>query len=317
MALSPQPDVSCIIISLNSRHYLADCIRSIEESVWRGYTHEIIVVDNGSTDGTLEQLAREFPHVRVVANTSNLGYCKAGNQGAEVSAGRYYLLLNDDILIVDDALPKIIEFMDANPKAGMIGSRLLNIDGTDQFSSGRSFTTPMNALFSRKSMFTRLFPNAVWARNYLMSDRITGTEPYEVDWLSAAAMMARPEAFRESGELVEDYYYFHEQIICKRMLACGWKIYLHPQSKILHYEGAGSGARTARVRRAHVKKFHIAAYKWYCMHLEISRWNPVRLLIGALLGGRATLLMIHETVRTDPRANEAQAGRPEGGIPLG
>src|ERR1019366_3767723 len=105
--------------------------------------------------------------------------------------------------------------------------------------SGRSFTSPMNAFFSRKSPLTAWFPNAPWAKNYLLSERIKGREPYEVDWLSAAAMMVRREAFYASGALVEDFYYFHEQIICSRMQKAGYKHYLLPQSKIIHYEGMG------------------------------------------------------------------------------
>lgn len=312
----PSVDVSAIIISLNSRHFLVDCIASLREAEWRGKTYEIIVVDNGSTDGTVAMLERDYPETQVVANRRNLGYCKAGNQGAESARGRYFLFLNDDILIVEDGLPKLVEFMDAHPTAGMVGSRLLNFDGTDQFSSGRAFTSPMNALFSRKSPLTKLFPNAIWAKKYLLSEKITGTVPYPVDWVSAAAMMVRRDAFALSGKLVEDYYYFHEQIICKRMQQAGYQNYLHPASKIIHYEGMGSGHRTRRVRRAHVRRFHSAAYKWFCHHHGIGTWNPLRFGVAGLLAGRAAALMMWETVNPERAQPKPVIGRPEGGIPL-
>ena len=313
----PQPDISLIIISLNSRHFLADCLVSIKNSIWRDKTYEIIVVDNGSTDGTLELLA-EHPDVRVVANKNNVGFCPAGNQGAKIAVGRYLMFLNDDILIIDDAFPLLVEFLDANPQAGMVGSRLFNIDGTDQFSSGRTFPSPMNALFGRKSVLTRLFPNAAPARRYLLSQRVSDNLPYEVDWLSAAAMAVRVDAFNQVGGLVEDFYYFHELIICDRIKRNGYSVYLDPRSKILHYEGAGSGVRTPRVRRAHVKKFHIAAYHWFCVHHRISSLNPVRLLIGSVLAGRAAVLMVVETFKPQSANDKAQiqVGRPEGGIPI-
>jgi hypothetical protein len=309
-------DVSAIIISLNSRHFLVDCIASLEGADWRGKTFEIIVVDNGSTDGTVEMLRRDHPEVRVVANERNLGYCKAGNQGAAVALGRYFLFLNDDILIVEDALPKLVEFLDSNPQAGMAGSRLLNLDGSDQFSSGRSFTRPMNALFSRKSPLTRWFPTAPWARNYLLSNRITGAEPYEVDWLSAAAFMVRPSAFEAAGKLVEDFYYFHEQIFCSRVQRVGYKNYLHPQSKIVHYEGMGSGHRSRRIRRLHVQRFHIAAFKWYCLHSGFGRFHPMRLMIAGLLTARAAMLICWEMIRLEQPQPKPASGRPEGGVPL-
>ncbi|MBM3738427.1 MAG: glycosyltransferase family 2 protein [Acidobacteria bacterium] len=310
-------DVSAIIISLNSKRYLGDCIRSLKSAVWRKVTYEIIVVDNGSTDGTLEELAAH-PDVRVIANRSNLGYCKAGNQGAEIARGRYFLHLNDDILILEDALPKLVEWMDRNPKAAMIGSRLLNLDRTDQFSSGRSFTTPWAAIFGRKSVLTRLFPNSKWARDYLLSHKIDSAEPYEVDWLSAAAMMTRREPYWEVGGLAEDFYYFHEQVICAKLQEAGWNNYLHPQSKIVHYEGAGSGVRTRKVRMRHIRSFHEAAHKWYCLHHNLGPANPLRWASAALLGLRAGSLMLLEAVRqeSDRTKQEMEMGRPEGGVAI-
>lgn len=314
--MSFQVDVSLIIISLNSRHFLVDCLRSIKSSEWRDVTYEVIVVDNGSTDGTVQMLPQEFPEVRLIANPRNFGYCKAGNQGAAIARGRYFMHLNDDILIVDDAFPKLVEWMDQNPLAGMIGSRLLNADGTDQFSSGRAFTTPMAALFGRKSVLTRLFPNAPWARNYLLSDRVNDPDPYEVDWLSAAAMMSRREAYFEVGGLAEDFYYFHEQVIAKRMIEKNWKSYLHPQSKIIHYEGVGSGVRTKRVRRRHIEAFHRAAHRWFAFHHNLSPLHPLQVLSGVLLAGRAGFLMAAETLKPDPLAKESDRGRPEGGVAI-
>lgn len=299
-------------------HYLKGCLASIESAEWRSVTYEIIVVDNGSTDGSIEFLQQNHPRAVLIANPSNAGFCKAGNQGAGAAAGRYLIFLNDDILILEDALAKLVEFMDAHPRAGMVGSRLLNIDGTDQFSSGRTFPSPMNALFGRKSVLTRLFPKAKWARSYLLSDLVTSHQPYEVDWLSAAAMLIRADVCRVIGGLAEDFYYFHEMIICDRCQRAGYGVYLHPRSLIKHYEGAGSGVRTRKVRRKHIEKFHLAAYRWYCLHHRIGQWNPLRVLIAGVLASRAAVLIAADAIRppvTDTLP-QAQAGRPEGGVAL-
>jgi N-acetylglucosaminyl-diphospho-decaprenol L-rhamnosyltransferase len=314
--MPPVPDVAAIIISLNSRRYLRDCLDTLIRAPWRRVSREIIVTDNGSTDGTLELLAESYPEVRVLANGVNVGFCKAANLAARQTAARYVLFLNDDILIQDDAVARLVEWMDAHPEAGMIGSRLLNPDGSDQFSSGRSFPTPSNALFGRKSVLTRLFPNARWARRYLLSDRVDAAEPYQVDWISAAAMLVRREAFEDAGGLAEDFYYFHEMIVCSRCRKAGYTIWLHPQSKIVHYEGKGSGVRTRRVRRKHIERFHVAAFRWYCLHHGLGPLHPLRYVAAAVLAARATALVLADALKPGPSPNPMDdQGRPEGGVP--
>jgi GT2 family glycosyltransferase len=311
-------DVSLIIISLNSRGYVRDCIASARMSIWRRVSWEIIVVDNGSTDGTPAMLTNEFPEVRVVANPSNVGYCKAGNQGAAIARGRYLLFLNDDTVMLDDAVTRLIEWLDQHPGAGMSGSRLLNTDGTDQFSSGRRFTSPMATIFGRKSVLTRLFPRAPWARRYLMSDELQGYAPYEVDWLSAAAMVVRRAVFDEVGGLAEDFYYFHEQVFSARVKGAGYTVHLDPTSRIIHHEGVGSGVRTRRVRRQHIRAFHAAALRWFCLHHRLGAWHPIRFGAAAALATRATLLIALDALKGEKPAATAQlhAGRPEGGLSL-
>jgi N-acetylglucosaminyl-diphospho-decaprenol L-rhamnosyltransferase len=311
------PDVSAIVISLNSRRFLKDCLDTIERSVWREVAFEILVADNGSTDGSLELLREGYPHVRVLDIGRNIGFCPAGNLAARAAAGRYLLFLNDDILVRDDAIARMVEFMDAHPLAGVIGSRLLNLDGTDQYSSGRTFPTPMNALFGRKSVLTRLFPRAPWARRYLLSGRVDEAAPYTVDWVSAAAMMVRREAFETAGGLAEDFYYFHEMIVCDRCQKAGYTVWLDPQSKIVHYEGAGSGVRTRRVRRKHIERFHVAAWRWYCLHHGLGPWNPLRYVAAGVLLARAAALVAADGLRPARAARrESGSGEPEGGVAL-
>jgi N-acetylglucosaminyl-diphospho-decaprenol L-rhamnosyltransferase len=308
----PGVDVSAIVISLNSERFLRDCLDTLQQGPWRQVSYEILVADNGSTDGTLPMLRQCYPQVRLLEIGRNIGFCAAANLAARQATGRYLLFLNDDILVRDDAVARLVEWMDAHPGAGIIGSRLLNVDGSDQYSSGRTFPSPMNALFGRKSVLTRRFPNAPWARRYLLSDQVNADEPYRVDWISAAAMMVSREAFEKAGGLAEDFYYFHEMVFARRCQRAGYSVWLHPHSKIVHYEGAGSGVRTRRVRRKHIEHFHRAAYRWYCLHHELGRWNPLRCLAGAVLAARACLLIASDSLKPGPREED----RPEGGTAL-
>jgi GT2 family glycosyltransferase len=161
-----------------------------------------------------------------------------------------------------------------------------------------------------------VFPNAPWARRYLLSDRVDDAEPYQVDWISAAAMMVRREAFEKSGGLAEDFYYFHEMVVCSRCLKAGYTIWLHPQSKIVHYEGMGSGVRTRRVRRKHIERFHIAAFRWYCLHHGLGVFHPLRYMAAAVLTARAAALILADSFKPGPAPDRGEENRPEGGVPV-
>ena len=137
-----------------------------------------------------------------------------------------------------------------------------------------------------------------------------------MDWLSAAAMAVRRDVFENVGGLAEDYYYFHEQVFCARVLRAGGRIYLHPLSRIVHYEGAGSGHRTRRVRRRHITAFHRAALRWFCFHHDLGPFHPLRAVAAVALWTRAGLLVAIDAVKPERRAatTPLEAGRPEGGV---
>src|SRR4051794_28004020 len=151
-------DIAVILIGLNASDYLRQAVQSLLAAEWRNCTYELIYVDNGSRDNTREMMT-EFPQVRTIFNNRNLGFCKAGNQGAAIADSRYLFFLNDDTIVLDDAVAMLKEFLDSTPGAGVAGSRLLYPDMSEQW-SGRRFATPINGIFGRRSLLSRLFPNA-------------------------------------------------------------------------------------------------------------------------------------------------------------
>lgn len=283
-------DVAVIVVGLNAREFVRQCMASLVAAEWRGLSYELIYVDNGSSDGTPQMLREAFSAIKQIANERNLGYCKAANMGAAISNSRYYFFLNDDTIVLDDAIAELVEWMDRNPQVGVGASRLFYPDMREQF-SGRSFPSIANAILGRRSVLSRIFPNHRLLKRYLKTEELKTKEPFVVDWVSAAAMMVRREAFRSAGGLAEDYYYWHEAVFCDRVRKHGWKVMLHPLSRIIHYEGFGSGRRAYSVRRWHIIDFHRAAFRCYCEHYDLGVFSPRRLLAAGGLALRAALLL--------------------------
>lgn len=283
-------DVAVVLVGLNANAFVKQCIETVEKADWSRHTCEIVYVDNGSKDGSVEMVRSCFPQVRVIANDSNLGYCKAANQGARIADARHYYFLNDDTIVYPDALPVVIDFLDARPEIGVVGSRLLNLDLTDQW-SGRRFPSPWNGILGRRSWLSKVFPDARALTDYLYRDEVAAGEPFEADWVSAAALLVDRDTFARVGMFAEDYYYWHEAVFCDRVRRAGRKVYLHPGSKIIHYEGKGSGARPYPVQRWHILDFHRGAYRCAVEHYNLGRFHPARWLTAAALAARAMVLL--------------------------
>jgi N-acetylglucosaminyl-diphospho-decaprenol L-rhamnosyltransferase len=306
------PDVAVIIVGLNARDFVRGCVESLLAAPWRQRRFEIIYVDNGSRDDTIAMLTSGFPQVRIIANPTNLGFCKAANQGGRASQARYFYFINDDTLLVDDAIAMLVDYMDCTPDAGTVGSRLLYPDGTEQW-SGRRFPSMMNAIFGRRTFLTKFFPNAPLVRNYLCKDELQGTAPFEVDWVSAAGQIVRPDAFFAVGGFAEDYYYWHEAVFCDRIRRHGQRVLLHPLSKIIHYEGKGSGARPYKTQKFHILDFHRGAYRCYCEHHRLGAFHPLRWITAAALASRAAVLLAISRVRTLQPGKSAAPRPPQTG----
>lgn len=301
---APEVDVAVILIGINARDFVTGCLDSLRKAEWHGLRYEVVYVDNGSTDDTLETLGRDYPWARCIDNGKNLGFCPAANQAARTCRARYYYFINDDTLVLDDAISLLVRFMDEHPEVATCGSRLLYPDHSEQY-SGRAFPTLMSSFMGRRSPLTRMFPEAPWVRRYLCKDGLESGEPFAVDWVSAAGQIVRPEDFWAVGGFAEDYYYWHEAILCARLAERDRKVMLHPRSKVIHYEGQGSGARPYKSQKFHIIDFHRGAHRCYCEYHEIGHLHPARYLVGGLLGSRALLQLAAAKLRslTQPRTS--------------
>lgn len=233
-------NLSIIIVSWNTRDYLVRSLESVFESPGRE-SWEVIVVDNGSEDGSGEAVKEQFPSARLIANRSNLGFAKATNQGMAQASGKYFLLLNPDTRVKPGAIERLVAFMEGHPDAGVSGGQLLNEDGSKQ-NSIANFPSLATELLN-KSLLRRLFPGRFPGKGVAYS------APIEVDSVIGACMAVRAEAFRQVGRLDEDYFLFFEETDwCYRMKNAGWKVFHVPQAEIVHFQGKGAGTRKKESR---------------------------------------------------------------------
>ncbi len=252
------PDLSVIIVNWNVRDLLRRCLHSILASL-PACQLEIIVVDNGSTDGSPEMVRTEFPQVHLMANPDNRGFTAANNQGLAVARGRYVLLLNPDTEVVGDALETLVAFADAHPDVGVVGPQLLNPDGTVQ-SSRRRFPTLATALLE-STWLQPYAPRRLLARYYVL-DR-PDDEVQDVDWVTGAALMARREAVEQVGPLDEGFFMYSEELDwCRRFRAAGWRVIYLPTARIIHHEGKSS-EQVLPARHIHFQTSKIRYFRKY------------------------------------------------------
>jgi len=230
-------DLSISIVNYNTKDFVLGLIRSILENTRRIST-EIFVVDNNSTDGSVEAIKKEYPQVQVIANRKNLGFGAATNQVIRASRGRYVVTFTTDTVVLPESMDILVEFMDRNPQAGAVGPKIVNPDGTVQ-TSGKTFPTPLVALLVTTGL-GRLFPKSRALQNYYLPmkeyDRFR-----EVDQLSGACLLVRRETIEDVGLLDEDFFIYCEDVDwCRRMRQRGWKLYYLPQAQVIHHKGESS-----------------------------------------------------------------------------
>ncbi|MGQ8367336.1 glycosyltransferase family 2 protein [Glaciecola sp. 1036] len=289
--MADKTDVAVILIGLNAKRYVLECLESIFDATWRDVTYEVIYIDNGSKDGSADAVKEQFgDSVNLIANDTNLGFCPAGNQGARLANSRYLYFINDDTLVVDDAIALTVEYMDEHDDVGTVGSRLVFPDGEEQY-SGRRFPNIYSSIFGRRSFLTRIFPNFKPVTDYLCKEQLEKGEPFEVDWVSAAGQVVKKDDFLSVGGFAEDYYYWHEAVFCHRLSLAGKKIILDPRSKIIHYEGKGSGPRPLAVQRFHIIDFHKGAFRAYCERYNLPFFSITRVLTATALSCRGAALL--------------------------
>ena len=229
--------LSIIIVTWNVRRHVLDCLQSIGRCPLCD-AFEVIVVDNASTDGTVDAVRRDSPHVTVLANEKNRGFAAASNQGIAESRGQYLLLLNPDTIVHPHSLDTLRSFMDSHPDVGVCGPRLLNGDGTIQ-ASARRFPT-FRATLHHYTIFRHLRIFQPRYQSWVMAD-FPHDNQRDVDQLMGSALLLRRAAVAQVGPMDERFFmYFEEVDLCYRLRQAGWRIVFLPDAIITHLGGRSS-----------------------------------------------------------------------------
>jgi hypothetical protein len=228
-------DISIVIVNYNVRDFLNNALVSVFKAL-EGLEGEVFVVDNASDDGSCELVRESFPQVRLIANSSNVGFAKANNQALVLATGKHLMLLNPDTIVQEDTFRTLIRFFRENSDVGMAGCKILNPDGTFQLPCRRSFPTPWVA-FTKVSGLSSIFGSTKLFGKYNLT-YLNPDESYEVDAISGSCMMMRREVYDVVGGLDEDFFMYGEDLDwCYRVQTSGWKVFYVADTKIIHYKG--------------------------------------------------------------------------------
>ena len=274
-------DLTIVVLNWNTRDDLRACLSSIYAHP-RKHKIDVIVADNASQDDSREMIKREFPKALLVHHHTNLGYCAGNNRAVPENPGRYLLFLNADTIVTECALDSLIEFGDSQPDIGVIGPKLLNRDGSLQYSC-RRFPN-LGAGFFRNTPLGRLFPKNRYTQDYLMTDW-DHASPRDVDWVSGAAFFIRRETWEQTGGFDEGFYMYCEEVdLCYRAKQLGWQVVYYPDSVIYHIIGRS----TDQVPTRATYYFHTSMYRFYKKHYAGKTSILVRPLIIPGLIARAS-----------------------------
>jgi GT2 family glycosyltransferase len=313
-------DVSICIPTLNASNYLRNCLRSIQDQhllIWastgtNGADHpdedtsaqdhrlsiEVIIVDNASSDDTLQMLAGEYPAVRLITNSSNLGFTHPVNQALQLSQGRYMLLLNPDTVVLPGAINELVGYIETHPEVGICGPKVLNSDGTLQKACKRGVSRPW-ATFSYFSGLYALFPHnklfGGYLLNYLDEDKI-----HEVDGISGSCMLIRRSVVDQIGYLDERFFAYQEDAdYCFQAKKAGWKVVYFPSAQVIHYGGQG-GSRAQPYKS--IIEWHRSYYLYYRKNLASDYFFLFNWFYYLLMAIKLVVSLIANTLRSNKYA---------------
>lgn len=291
-------DLSIVILTYKSKEHLRVLLPSVFGSVGVSFdssskdkfTAEVIIVDNGSNDGTIEWLQATSGKLQVIAN-KNIGFSAGNNVGIKQSNGKYILLLNPDTKLEPDTLYQMLDFMEQNPSVGISGCKLIKADGKLDLACRRRFPNPRNS-------FKRLFLGDNTNYNY---SNISEDQSMEVDSVVGAFMIMRKPALEKTGLLDEEFFMYGEDLdLCWRVKESGYKVWYYPKAVCHHYKGESS----KKIPFKALKWFHDAMWIFYKKHYLKKYFFVFNWLVFLGIYFRLFVLVIVNLFKAEPRVSK-------------
>ncbi len=289
--MSKTAPVSVVIVNYNGGALLQQTLRSLHAST-DSLALEVFVVDNDSNDSSVERVRKEFPSVQIMENGQNLGFARANNRALREARGRFLLLLNPDVELQPGAIQAVVDYMEAHPKVGIVGPKVLLPNGQLDKPCRRSFKTPAIYLYKTLGL-SALFPSSPrfnrYYMGYLPEDHLT-----EVDAVIGAFLMIRRECMEAIGLLDERFFiYCEDEDWCFRAKQAGWKVVYNPDAVVIHHKGSSTSKRRLRM----VYEWHKAVLQFHRKNLAPNYALPVNGLVYLGIGLRLAGALAVNAVR--------------------
>jgi len=285
-------DVSIVIVNFNTKDFLKKCLLSIFKFT-KGIKFEVIVVDNLSSDSSIEMLRKDFREVKVIENKDNLGFGTGNNQGAKIAVGRYLCFLNPDVILTENSLEKMFKKLGKNTEIAVCGPKILNPEKVVQQSVG--FFPDLPQVFWWMTFIDDL-PFGKLLKPYHVDHDSFYQKEQEVDWVTGAAMMVRREVFEKVSGFDEKIFLYGEEVeLCYRIKKDGFKILYFPDTKVIHIGQASTNGNIVAITGEYKAVLYFyekykSIYAKLFAYLLLELGALARILIFGFLKGNSKLL---------------------------
>ena len=278
--------ISIIIVNWNTKDLLRDCLQSIYEYS-RGFSFEVIVVDNASNDDSCSMVKSLYPECILIESKENLGFVKGNNLGLSHAKGDYIFYLNPDTRLISNSIFAMKKMLDDNADLGAVGCKLIYPSGKTQYVCARTFPTPLNQFFFL-SLLNRIFPHSRFFSTVELGFWDHNDSRY-IDCLSGACILARSEIINTLGGFDENIFMYAEDVdLCYQIKQLGWKLFYLADQKIIHFSGASSKQKSYSFFSAIRQRDS----NLYFFEKHFGRYKAKQYLIAVFLGSFARIILI-------------------------